>query len=142
MSDDQPKVSNADADIEMDIATNTQMTSDNLRKMGYEGAADALHDAAHEAATKAVQDGYVDRPPEEVPLLPGQERIGHGDPQPATTMGEPSGPGPFRHVEIGADGEMPHAEYGGPKPGEVDPNTGEPVPYPVPWNPGVDPAAE
>jgi hypothetical protein len=94
MSDDQPKISNPDADTEMDIAINTQMTSDNLRTMGYEGAADTLHDAAHEAATKAVQDGYVDRPPEEVPLLPGQERIGHGDPQPATTMGVPSGPGP------------------------------------------------
>jgi hypothetical protein len=83
-----------DPNLEMDVATNTQEISDNMRKMGFDGAADTLHDAAHETAMKAIQDGYVDKPPEDVPLLPGQERIGHGDPQPATTMGEPSGPGP------------------------------------------------
>ena len=128
MSDDQPKVSNADADTEMDIAINTQMTSDNLRKMGYDGAADTLHDAAHEAATKAVQDGYVDRPPEEVPLLPGQERIGHGDPQPATTMGEPSGPGP------GGPGGPPEWPDVHEPPGKY-----EPYPQPGPPGPGPDP---
>ena len=41
----------------------------------------------------------------------------------------------------GDDGDQPHGEYGHLKPGEVDPATGRPVPYPT-SDPGVDPAAE
>lgn len=42
---------------------------------------------------------------------------------------------------LGDDGDQPHGEYGHLKPGEVDPATGRPVPFPT-SDPGVDPAAE
>jgi hypothetical protein len=116
MSDDQPKVTNADAQTEMDIAANTQMTSDNLRKMGYEGAADTLHDAAHEAAMKAKRDGYTEPSHHQADLPPGWEQEGSNPPHPATTMGVPSGPGP------GGPGERPDW-----------PEPPEPVPFPDPF---------
>ena len=116
MGDEQDKATKPDPNLEMDLATRTQMMSDSVRKMGFDAAADELHDQAHETAMKAVRDGYVD--PEPPPLLPGQERIGHGDPQPATTMGPPSGPGP------GGPGEPPEwPDYHEPP---------EPYPYPEP----------
>jgi hypothetical protein len=46
-----------------------------------------------------------------------------------------------RRALRGDDADMPHGEYGDLRPGEVDPATGRPVPFPT-SNPGVDPAAE
>jgi hypothetical protein len=85
MVDEKPR--NPDADLEERVAVNTGITAENLRTMGFgeaadtlhataqmlsddfrnvgfDQAADKLHDEAHQIAEKAVQDGYVDRPPQ------------------------------------------------------------------------------
>jgi hypothetical protein len=93
-------------------------------------------------------------PPRQVPdLPPGWEQEGDNPPHPATTMGPISKEDEERAIEYtkqveearralrGEDYDMPHGEYGHLKPGEVDPSTGRPVPYPA-GNPGVDPTAE
>ena len=107
----------------------------------FEVTVDAADRAAYEA-------GRSDAYKIDVPTWPPPY-----DPNPAPTMSpitkdeeERDAEYTRRHDEAqrwlkGEDGEMPHAEYGHVKPGEVDPATGRPVPYPT-VDPGVDPAAE
>ncbi len=106
---------------------------------GFEYAVDQEDRAAYEAG----RNGAFLVPPGPV----------HFDPNPGPSMspitkGEEERDAEYtRRVEEtqrslgGGDADMPHGEYGHLKPGEVDPATGRPVPYPT-VNPGVDPEAE
>ncbi len=95
MSDEQPKKSNPEADMSMHIAVNTFETAANLRKMGYDGAADELEKAGTAAAQQAAREGYVEPEPQQPYIPPGWEQKGRGQaPEPATTMGPRSSGGP------------------------------------------------
>ena len=99
MDDEKPR--NPDADLEMNVAVNAQITSDNIRKMGFDEAAETLHDTAHEIATKAVHDGWVEPPRRPPDLPPGWEQEGDNPPHPATTMGPISKGDEERAIEYG-----------------------------------------
>ena len=95
MSDDTPKPNSPEAEMDMHIAVNTFETAGNLRKMGYDGAADELEKAGAVAAQQAAREGYHEPPPSEPDIPPGWEQKGRGQaPEPATTMGPaPEGQG-------------------------------------------------
>jgi hypothetical protein len=120
MDDEKPR--NPDADLEMDVAVNTQLSSENFRKMGFEGAADTLHNSAHEIASKAVQDGWVEPARQRPDLPPGWEQEGDNPPHPATTMGPISKEDEERAIEYTKHVEEVRRSLGESDPPHADPH--------------------
>jgi hypothetical protein len=88
MSDNTPMPNSPEAETDMHIAINSYETAANLRKMGFDGAADELEKAGAVAAQQAIREGYQEPPPQPPYIPPGWEQKGRNmPPEPATTMG-------------------------------------------------------